>query len=179
MKIRSGIAVLAVSALLAVPASAAMYHDNTYSTAYDNGVKYGYKTGYDDGYEAGKNDAPTGDYQDGYVAGQREGYNAGVTDAYSDGYEAGKKESSDKAYNNGYKQGVSDGTIRASSKLPFNWIYGVIFIAFIIVVCIIEHHECQQFTPANIKSRCNDSYSHGYLHAYSQIMREKGANHHA
>ena len=73
MKIRSGIAVLAVSALLAVPASAAIYHDDTYSTAYDNGVKYGYKTGYDDGYEAGKKDAPTGDYQDGYVAGQREG----------------------------------------------------------------------------------------------------------
>ena len=146
MKIQSGIAVLAVSALLAVPALASA------ATDYQDGYSTGYKYGYDIGYKDGKRENSNAGYNNGYDKGFDEGYEVGL----------------DEGKNEGYEDGISDSaSIMSSRYIASNrWLSAAIIVGISIAGCVIHNHDNKKYSDQNIQEMCDNIYRTGYSIGY-------------
>lgn len=146
MKIRSGIAVLAVSALLAVPVLASA------ATDYQDGYSTGYKYGYDIGYKDGK----------------RENSNAGYSNGYDKGFDEGYEVGLDEGKNEGYEDGISDSaSIMSSRYIASNrWLSAAIIVGISIAGCVIHNHDNKKYSDQNIQEMCDNIYRTGYSIGY-------------
>lgn len=146
MKIQSGIAVLAVSALLAVPVLASA------ATDYQDGYSTGYKYGYDIGYKDGKRENSNAGYNNGYDKGFDEGYEVGL----------------DEGKNEGYEDGVSASvSIMSSRYIASNrWLSAAIIVGISIAGCVIHNHDNKKYSDQNIQEMCDNIYRTGYSIGY-------------
>lgn len=146
MKIQSGIAVLAVSALLAVPVLASA------ATDYQDGYSTGYKYGYDIGYKDGK----------------RENSNAGYSNGYDKGFDEGYEVGLDEGKNKGYEDGISDSaSIMSSRYIASNrWLSAAIIVGISIAGCVIHNHDNKKYSDQNIQEMCDNIYRTGYSIGY-------------
>lgn len=146
MKIQSGIAVLAVSALLAVPVLASA------ATDYQDGYSTGYKYGYDIGYKDGK----------------RENSNAGYSNGYDKGFDEGYEVGLDEGKNEGYEDGISDSaSIMSSRYIASNrWLSAAIIVGISIAGCVIHNHDNKKYSDQNIQEMCDNIYRTGYSIGY-------------
>lgn len=152
MKIRSGIAVLAVSALLAVPVLASAATATDYQGGYASGYKYGYDIGYNDGKRENSN------------AGYNNGYDAGYDKGFEEGYEVGL----DEGKNEGYEDGISDSaSIMSSRYIASNrWLSAAIIVGISIAGCVIHNHDNKKYSDQNIQEMCDNIYRTGYSIGY-------------
>lgn len=146
MKIQSSIAVLAVSALLAIPVLASA------ATDYQDGYSTGYKYGYDIGYKDGK----------------RENSNAGYSNGYDKGFDEGYEVGLDEGKNEGYEDGISDSaSIMSSRYIASNrWLSAAIIVGISIAGCVIHNHDNKKYSDQNIQEMCDNIYRTGYSIGY-------------
>lgn len=144
MKIRSGIAVLAVSALLAAPVLASAATATDYQGGYATGYKYGYDIGYNDG--------------------KRENSNAGYSKGYEKGYDEGLKEGKTEGYENGVSDSVS--TLSSRYIASNRWLSAAIIVGISIVGCVIHNHDNKKYSDQNIQEMCDNIYRTGYSIGY-------------